>query len=320
MTEGKPFIEDLHQHFPVQKEPPINTMNKKLVVSIASPGWLSTQQNPHIPTSHEAMAQALIDSVHQGAAIVHMHAREEGGKPSEDPDVTQKILDRVLNVCPDVVTSTHINADKTKSGVDMFSKWLERITATGVKYIQGTPLHTKGSTNKRSAMWDDQLLRDVIPYLEDKGVKPELLIYDTFGIDRVAKAIEQAARWKPYWVVLNFGKHDAMPVGRDPWAHYHVMTMIKMTREMLPEETVLGAYIGGRNWLPLTVLAIMMGIDIVRVGVEDCLWVYPHRDEIIQSDADMVRKIVTIGRELGREIATPDDVRTILGLKKPAKS
>ncbi|MDP2647205.1 MAG: 3-keto-5-aminohexanoate cleavage protein [Desulfobacterales bacterium] len=317
MTQERPFIEDLHQHFPVQGEPPINTMNKKLVVSIASPGWLSTQQNPHIPTSHQAMAQALIDSVRQGASIVHMHARAEGGRPSEDPDETRKILDRVFEACPDVVTSIHINGDKAKSGVDMFRGWFEEITRGGIRYIQSTPLHTRGSVSSRQMMWDDPLLHGLIRYMEDSGVKPEILVYDTFGIVRAAEAIEKAAQWKPYWVNLNFGKHHSVPVGRDPWAHYEVMTLIKMTREMLPEGTVLGAYIGGRNWLPLTVLSIMMGIDVVRVGVEDCLWVYPHRDEIIQSDADMTRKIVTIARELGREIATPDDVRTILGLKKP---
>ena len=51
--------------------------------------------------------------------------------------------------------------------------------------------------------------------------------------------------------------------------------------------------------------------------MEDCLWMYPHKDEIIQKNSEVIRKIVTITRELGREVATSDQARQILNLKKP---
>jgi uncharacterized protein (DUF849 family) len=152
--------------------------------------------------------------------------------------------------------------------------------------------------------------------MEEQGVKPEFLVYDTYGVERAAMAIQKAARWQPYWVNLNFGKHDSVPIRGDPWSHYQVITLIQMAKDILPKETIIGAYVGGRNWLPMTVLAIILGVDVVRVGVEDCLWVYPHRDEIIERDADMVRKVATIARELGREIATPAEARQLLGLVK----
>lgn len=167
-------------------------------------------------------------------------------------------------------------------------------------------------------IWDDALLHELLGFIEQRGVKPEILVYDTFGVERAREAILEAASWKPYWVNLNFGKHHAVPVSHDPWSHLQVIGLYRMAREALPAETVIGAYIGGRNWLPLTVLAIMLGVDVVRVGIEDCLWVYPHRNEIIRRDAEMVRKVVTIARELGREIATPEYAREVLGLRVPA--
>ncbi len=90
--------------------------------------------------------------------------------------------------------------------------------------------------------------------------------------------------------------------------------MINM-KHMMPEDAVIGTSIGGRNWLPLTVEALMLGVDFIRVGKEDTMWMYPHRDDILERNADAVKKIVTIARELGREIATPDEAREILGIK-----
>jgi 3-keto-5-aminohexanoate cleavage enzyme len=58
----------------------------------------------------------------------------------------------------------------------------------------------------------------------------------------------------------------------------------------------------------------MMGVDSVRVGMEDHIWMYPHKNELIKSNADETRKIATIARELGREIATPGQARQILGI------
>jgi 3-keto-5-aminohexanoate cleavage enzyme len=72
---------------------------------------------------------------------------------------------------------------------------------------------------------------------------------------------------------------------------------------------------GGRNWLPFTTLAMMLGFDMVRVGMEDSVYVYPHRNEKLATSAQAVRKVVTIANELGREIATPDEARQIMGIK-----
>ena len=34
---------------------------------------------------------------------------------------------------------------------------------------------------------------------------------------------------------------------------------------------------GGRNWLPMSVPAMMHGCDAVRVGKEDAVFMYPDR-------------------------------------------
>ena len=64
---------------------------------------------------------------------------------------------------------------------------------------------------------------------------------------------------------------------------------------------------------------MMLGFDMVRVGMEDTVYIYPHKEEKIQSSAQAVRKVVAIANELGREIATPDEARQIMGIKLGAR-
>ena len=54
---------------------------------------------------------------------------------------------------------------------------------------------------------------------------------------------------------------------------------------------------------------------MVRVGMEDTVYIYPHLDEKIQTSAQAVRKVVTIANELGRDIASPAEARAIMGIK-----
>jgi uncharacterized protein (DUF849 family) len=103
--------------------------------------------------------------------------------------------------------------------------------------------------------------------------------------------------------------HNAAETYPDPWGFMYVLGMMKM----MPEGSVTSLSAGGRNWLPLSTFAIMMGVDAIRVGMEDHFYTYPHRDDIIKSNAEETRKVATIARELGRDIATPAEAREIMG-------
>jgi 3-keto-5-aminohexanoate cleavage enzyme len=81
----------------------------------------------------------------------------------------------------------------------------------------------------------------------------------------------------------------------------------------LPAECDWIAETAGRNWLPTTVEAILSG-GHVRAGMEDSVYMYPHKDDLIRSSEEVVVKVRRIAEELGREIATPDEARQILGL------
>ena len=67
----------------------------------------------------------------------------------------------------------------------------------------------------------------------------------------------------------------------------------------------------GRSELPLAVMGILLG-GHVRVGFEDN--VYYSKGRLAKSNAELVERIVRISKEMGREVATPDEARKILGI------
>jgi 3-keto-5-aminohexanoate cleavage enzyme len=68
----------------------------------------------------------------------------------------------------------------------------------------------------------------------------------------------------------------------------------------------------GRAQLPLGVMAMAMG-GHVRTGLEDNIWY--RKGELAESNAQLVARLARIAEELGRPIATPADVRSLLGLR-----
>jgi 3-keto-5-aminohexanoate cleavage enzyme len=158
---------------------------------------------------------------------------------------------------------------------------------------------------------EDNTVRTV-SFLEENGVKPEFMCHNWEGIVNVNEwLIKPGILKKPYLMSMGPGMHNTGPTYPDPWGFLYVLGMMKL----MPEGSVIGISAGGRNWLPLSVFAILMGVDSVRVGMEDHIYMYPHKNELTQHNADETRKIATIARELGREIATPAQARRIYGIE-----
>jgi 3-keto-5-aminohexanoate cleavage enzyme len=68
-----------------------------------------------------------------------------------------------------------------------------------------------------------------------------------------------------------------------------------------------------KQW-PILALAVALG-GHVRVGYEDNPYIAPG--EFAKNNAILVERMIGIARSLGREIATPDEARQILGLARP---
>jgi 3-keto-5-aminohexanoate cleavage enzyme len=302
-------------------DPKNPTMDKKLVVTAAPSGaFTKREQNPHQPYNPKEIAQAAIECYKAGAPVWHVHCRDEDGVPTIEPEIVIKTLDMVFQECPDIITSHSVHGDLHKHGVEGMKPAVEPLMEAerrmGRKYIDTAII----APYSRATEWMTFVatrgtMKESVEYLQERGIRPEFQIHHYYAMMNVVEwLIQPEILEKPYLINLLSGYHGnryAGPVTPDPWGHIYFASMMQWP----PEDSTVGATIGGHSWLPITVEAIMLGVDCVRVGMDDTLWMYPHKDELIVSAADVVRKIITIATELGREIATPQEARAILGLK-----
>lgn len=83
----------------------------------------------------------------------------------------------------------------------------------------------------------------------------------------------------------------------------------------IDENCLITTYSAGRASIYVATLALLMGLH-VGVGMEDTIWRYPHKDDLLPSDSEVTRDICQIVRLLGRRVATADEYRKLMGLSK----
>jgi 3-keto-5-aminohexanoate cleavage enzyme len=138
----------------------------------------------------------------------------------------------------------------------------------------------------------------------EQGVKPEIEAFEVGMINNALQLVKKGVLQLP----LHFDFVMGVP-GGIPGDPRHLLHLV----ESLPHRctwTVAGI---GRCELPLATMAILMG-GHVRVGFEDN--VYYKKGVVADSNAQLVERVARIAGELGREIATPDQTREILGLNR----
>lgn len=293
---------------------PSMTMDKKLIINVAPTGaFTSDRENPDHPCTPEQIAEAAITSYREGASMWHVHCRDREGNPTKDPGLMKETIDRVLAECPEMITSLNVSAVLNKAGIEHFLPMVEPLLKAGKKYIRAVVLPPFHKANRPVTKAS---LQESVNYFQENGIVMEFQIHHYEALTNVLHwLIEPGVLKPPYVLNIVLGHHSnafAGPTGPDPWGHMYLITMMNL---MPKEHAVVGVIAGGYNWLPLTVEAILLGIDYVRIGMEDTVWMYPHRPDKIKHCTEVVKKVALLSREVGREIATPAEVRTIMGMK-----
>jgi len=299
-----------------QKKNP--TMDKPLFITVCPTGCLfSRKQNPNQPYTPEEISRETIESYEQGACLAHLHTRDETGDSLTNTEVLTSTIRPILEKCPDMIiqpsAAEGYHPESGDYSYETMRPMVEALHAIDKRYMQSTiftPIsyYIDGSI----CLATPENAVKTVEFLQSHGIKPEFMAHDGEGIMNVRDwLIEPGILKKPPMISLGPGMHNSTETYPDPWGMLYLMSLVKL----VPEGCVTGVSIGGRNWLPLTTLAIMLGADFVRVGMEDHLWLYPHRDEKMSSNADAVRKVATIAKEPGRDIGTPAQARSMLRME-----
>ena len=249
------------------------TAARKVIVTCAITGSIHVpSQTPYLPITPEQIAENAIGAASEGAAILHLHARNpETGQPTPDPEVFLRFLPRIKE----------FKFDWEPGYLEMSRGHIFRNTFADIERL----LETMGA----------------------HGTRFEFECYDVGHLYNLAHFLDRGIVQPPVFVQTIFGILGG--IGTDPEDLLHM----KRTADRLLGNDYIWSILGaGRHQFNLITMGAIMGGN-VRTGMEDNI--YLGKGELARSNADMVAKTVRILRELSLEPATPDEARTMLGLK-----
>jgi 3-keto-5-aminohexanoate cleavage enzyme len=272
----------------------------KVIITAALTGMLPTKaQTPHVPlTEAEIVADALACRA-AGAAIVHVHIRDEEGKPDYRADRYGRVI-RALRAESDLIVCVSTSARVHQE----YEKRAEVLSLEGVEKPDLASL-TAGSFNfpAQASVNSPETIFRLAETMISRGIKPEIEVFDT-GMLNYAKYLARKLDFpRPLYFSLLLGSLGGIP-GRPGDLSYLVRD--------LPEVSIWSATGIGRFQLPINVAALVEGGG-VRVGLEDNVY-YDHGRRDLATNRRLVERIVRIAGELERGVATPAEAREILGL------
>jgi 3-keto-5-aminohexanoate cleavage enzyme len=269
----------------------------KVIVSVATTGsWTTREQTPYVPITEEEIAAEAIRCWREGAAIVHIHVRDEQGRVTSDPARYARVRDLIRSQRCDIILNF-----STGGGAGIFPDE-ERIAP--VRLRPEIASFDAGSLNfgDRVFVNSPAFLEALAHEMQAHGVKPEIECFESGFIETAERFIERGLIHPPYWFQMVLGVRSGAPAAVDQLVH--------MVRQ-LPAGSLWSVCAIGRHQLPMNVAALVMG-GHVRTGLEDNIY-YSYR-VLAEGNAPLVARIVRIARELGREPASPSEARTLLGL------
>lgn len=298
-----------------------------VIISCAVTGGVHTpSMSEHLPVTPDEIATQAIDAAEAGAAILHLHARDpQTGAPTPDPDVFMQFLPRIKQSTDAVINLT------TGGGLNMSLD--ERLAAPmlaepemcslnmgsmnfAVHELANKQLDWKHDWERKYLLSTEDLIfrntfRDIAGIVERLGkgcgTRFEHECYDIGHLYNLAHFVDAGVIEPPFLVQSIFGILGGIGAEMD-----HVLHMKQTADRLFGDSYVWSLFAAGRHQMPFVTMGAMLGGN-VRVGLEDSLYI--GKGQLARSNAEQVRKVRTILEELGMEIATPAEARSMLALK-----
>ena len=299
----------------------------KIIITCAVTGSIHTPtMSDALPYRPEDIAAQAIDAARAGASVLHLHARDpDTGKPSSDPAHYARFLPQIKAGCGAVV-----NMSTGGSAVMTLDQRLAAPLAAepemcslnmGTMNFALYPMADRHRDWKFD--WEEPFLRssddlvfkntprDIAGVLQrmgaERGARFEFECYDMGHLAMLRHFVDRGAVEGPIFIQFVMGVLGGMPASAENLLH-----MKRMADDFFGRDYHFSVLAAGRQQMPLAALAAGLG-GHVRVGLEDSLYI--DRGVLAKSNAEQVEKVRALVEGLGREVASPDEVRAMLNLK-----
>jgi len=271
-------------------------MEKLIITAAISGAEVTKENNPAVPYTVEEIVREAKSAYDAGASIIHLHVRFDDGRPTQSKDRFQECVDAILKVCPDVIIQP-----STGGAVGMSD--LERLQSTDIHPTPEFATLDCGTCNfggDEVFVNTDNTIFNFAKIMKEKGIKPELECFDKGMIDIALKADKKGLLVHPL--------------------HFDFVLGVQMTATLRDLAFCVGSIPPGSTWtacgigryeFDIAAGTIVMG-GHVRVGFEDNIYI--EKGVLAKSNGELVEKVVKLAKLLGREVATPNEARKILGI------
>ena len=265
-------------------------MKSQLVITIAPTGPIaSTKDNPGLPTQPEEIALAAAKAYEAGAAVVHVHLRDENERPTADLKIAERTIGLIAEQSPILI--------QLSTGVGLDTPFEDREKLVELKPQMATlnPCSMSfGAGEFRNPPAD---VRRLASRMQELGVKAELEIYDMGHIPVCFSLLEEGLLSEPLQFSIVMGVKGGMAATVDN-LHFAV--------RQLPPSAVWQAIVIGRPHFELTTVAMALGGN-ARTGMEDTL--YLRKGELAPNNESLVLRLAGAAKALEKTIATIEEAK-----------
>lgn len=274
-------------------------MADKLIITACICGAEVTKEhNPAVPYTVEEIAREAKSAADAGAAIIHLHVREDDGTPTQSAARFKECIDAIKKVAPNVIIQPSTGGAVWMTNDERLQPiTLDPEMATldcGTCNFGGDEVFTN----------TENMIIDFVEKMKARGIKPECEVFDKGMIDMAIRLNKKGHI--PDTMHFDF----VMGVNGGISATARDLVFMQGSIPAGCTWTVAGI---GRHEFPMAAMGIAMG-GHVRVGFEDNVML--DRGVPAKSNGELVERVVRMAKELARPIATPDEAREILGIAK----
>jgi 3-keto-5-aminohexanoate cleavage enzyme len=254
------------------------------------------ERRPNLPVTPEQVVDAAVGAWRAGASLLHLHAREPDGTPTQDAAWFRPLLDGIRAAGCDAIVNLSTGTAGGRSVRD------ERLAPLALAPEMAS--FDCGTINFGERIFEGDLpfLRRMATAFREHGVTPEVECFDTGHVGLALQLRDEGLLDDPLRVQFVVGvPGTGVPA---------TIAQVEHLRRLLPPGSPWFVAAAGRAQLPLNAYCLIAG-GHVRTGLEDNLRYAPG---VPATNAMLVERVVRLAGELGRPVATPDQARELLRL------
>lgn len=276
----------------------MQTLADKVILTVAPTGaWPTKKDTPYVPLTPEEIADEVYRCYQAGASSVHIHVRDDEGRPSMSFEKFKKTVELIRERCDIVINLT------TSGGIGLTDE--ERMKPLELKPDLAS--YDCGSMNwQHNSVFinSPSFLETLAAKMKEHGVKPEIEVFDGGMIYNAIYYLQKGVLESPPFFQIVLGAPGGMAA---------TVENLVFLKNLLPKDAMWSAFGIGRAHLPILYATLALG-GHVRVGMEDNI--YYSKGVLAKSNAEFVERARRLIEEMGKSVATPDEARMILGIKK----